>query len=125
MRTVIDPMDAARCGWFGRLQLGDGEVLRIERCLPTLLAGDLPRGTARHTICKEPHLQLREALVVLQRNLLGDLSAAHARQQQRECLRAHEARSHDLMRRTDLHTLPDEVQQGRSIDHVASHPCRG
>lgn len=56
----------------------------------------------------------------LERDLVGDVAALHGGQQQRQCLRANESRCDELMRRSDLDVLGDDMQQRWRIDHVAS-----
>jgi hypothetical protein len=67
------------------LEFGDGKVLRVVRRIPVLLARDLG-GTARHSVTQQPHLQLREALVVLKRQLLAEVTVPHGLEKQGKCL---------------------------------------
>jgi len=60
--------------------------------------------------------------MALERDLLGDVTVAHGRQESRQRLGADEVRRNELMRATDLHALGNEVKQCRGIDHVTSHP---
>ena len=65
------------------LEFGDGKLLRVVRRLPVLLARDLPGGTARHSVTEQPHLQLREALVVLKRQLLAEVTVSYGLEKRR------------------------------------------
>jgi hypothetical protein len=103
------------------LQLGDGEVLRLVRRLPALLARDPPGRTPRHPVAEQPHLQRGEAFVVLKGHLLGEVTAAYGGQQQRKRLGADEVRGDELVFRTDLSARGDQLQEGGGIDDVASH----
>jgi hypothetical protein len=103
------------------LEFGDGKVLRVIRRTPVLLARDLPGGTARHSVTEQPHLQLREALVVLKRQLLGEVTVPHGPEKQGKCLGTDEVRGDYLMPRTCLETLGDEVYEGRGVDYVLGH----
>jgi len=89
-----------------------------------VLASDPPRGAARHPVTKQPHLDLREALVPPESFRLRDLAITHRLQQHRKRLGTDEIGSDELMGRTDVQILGHEMKQSPRIDHVASHSAR-
>ena len=75
----------------------------------------------RHPVAEEADLQRRATLVVLQCDGLVEVTVAHARQEERERLRADDVRRDELMITMDVDTLGDEMEQRRRIDHIAGH----
>lgn len=59
--------------------------------------------------------------MVLKRQILGEVTVPHALEKQGKCLGADEVRGDELMPRADRGIAGDDVQEGRSVDHVAGH----
>jgi hypothetical protein len=52
---------------------------------------------------------------------LAEVTAPHAREEQRQRLRADDVGGNELMLRTDVHAFGDEMKQRRGIDHITGH----
>jgi len=103
------------------LQRADGKVLSVEDRLPSVLTTKPPRSTTRHPVAEQSHLHFGETLMLLERELLGDVALVHGRQQQGQRLRPNTVRSDELMRGMDVDVVGNDTQECRRIDHVASH----
>ena len=105
------------------LELADGKVFGLERCVPTVVSCDVPCGAAGHSVAEEPDLRFRDAFMVFECGLFRHLTIADGSKEQRQDLGLDQLGGHELMRHVDFDVAGNEVQQGRGIDHVAGHPC--
>ena len=78
----------------------------------------MAHAVRRDAVAEQPHLQLRHAFVALERDGLGDVTAAHARQEQAERLGADQVRGDEAMARIDLRSF------GRRARATSGHRSR-
>jgi hypothetical protein len=103
------------------LQLGQGDVLGIQRVRPSELVGDIPRYALQHPVSEQPDPQPAHVVELPLGILLGHLTAADRLVEKRQQLRAQQRRSQDPMLVTDRGLVLSQVNGDVRTDHVPGH----
>lgn len=98
-----------------------GEVFSLAERIPIVLPRQLPGRTARDSVPEQSHLHLSQSFMQLQSFLVRPLTLANLPQQQLQDFGTDRVRCDESVTWINRDAAVNDVQQGRSIDHVARH----
>jgi len=103
------------------LELGQGNVLGVQRVRPPELVGDLPGDVLQDMVAEQPDPQPAHVAQPQPGILLGHLAAAYRLVQERKQLRAQQRRSQKLMIFGYHGLVMGELKGDLRADHVFGH----
>jgi uncharacterized membrane protein YccF (DUF307 family) len=108
-----------------RLQLREGDVLRVVGRRPPQLIRQLPCVAPEHGVAEKPDRQRLDAGEAVDGDVRCELARVYGFVESRERLRAQEGRCKELVLTRNLDALAREVQDDTAVDDESGHvqPC--
>ncbi len=103
------------------LQLGERDVLGVERVGPSQLVGDLPGDGLQYSVTQQSDPQSTHVVEVPLRVLLGELATTGGLVEQRQHLGTQQGWTNQLDPSPDSHVVACKVEGDLGSDHVPSH----